>query len=577
MELSNLLNAMVQGAETDALAQIQSRGQAGSNAMAQARVNPGGQPGGAITGQTALTLAAQPPALNVTGQPGIAGQMTGSGPPPTLASAGQPGVTGQPGLGIAGQAGSGSQTGLGLSAAAGQPTFTLGNVGAGPNSPGLTGQPGLSGGQPGSGITGQLGLSAGQQGLSVTGQPGASGLTGQSGLAAGQSGQLGTGVGFQPATALSAGHQGGLPALVVRPSPSGLGADTYYGSEAPASPSLLSQNGVGAYIQLLNAFSTHEASDRTANVVTNNLGTASATLKSTYFQAVATLPGELQQKDWGFSVSNGALVFTQGKDALSAQDLTTLQKAFANVEFSAREVAAAITAIAQRRQSGADSGSLAWGGLEADDGNFSDVVNLRSFVTTSAPGSNYHPNTPDPAIPPQIPNLLGGMDLRDLVSARPNFFRADGSVVTETEEENEDATATAEDLGILQGQCSCGHVRFSVENTFEYAFFCHCSRCRIRTGSAFATIAGIGIDKVQVTAGSDDLLIEGECSDGYGARCSRCHVFLFAAVRERQYMHVSLGVLEGTPNRLPDHHIYVGSKAPWFEITDELPQYDELP
>jgi len=37
------------------------------------------------------------------------------------------------------------------------------------------------------------------------------------------------------------------------------------------------------------------------------------------------------------------------------------------------------------------------------------------------------------------------------------------------------------------------------------------------------------------------------------------------------------GVLEGMPNRLPDHHIYVGSKAPWFEITDELPQYDELP
>ena len=589
MELSNLLNAMVQGAETDALAQIQSRGQAGSNAMVQARVNPGGQPGGAITGQTALTLAAQPPALNVTGQPGIAGQMTGSAPPPTLASAGQPGVAGQPGPGIAGQAGPGSQTGL---SAAGQPTFTLGGLGASPNSTGLTGQPGLpagqpgsivagqpglSAGQPGSGITGRLGVSAGQQGLSVTGQPGASGLTGESGLAAGQSGQLGTGVGFQPATALSAGHQGGLPALIVRPSPSGLGADTYYGSEAPASPSLLSQSGVGAYIQLLNAFSTHEASDRTANVVTNNLGTASATLKSTYFQAVATLPGELQQKDWGFSVSNGALVFTQGKDALSAQDLTTLQKAFANVEFSAREVAAAITAIAQRRQSGAESGSLAWGGLEADDGNFRDVVNLRSFVTTSAPGSNYHPNTPDPAIPPQIPNLLGGMDLRDLVSARPNFFHADGSVVTETEEENEDATATAEDLGILQGQCSCGHVRFSVENTFEYAFFCHCSRCRIRTGSAFAAIAGIGIDKVQVTAGSDDLLIEGECSDGYGARCSRCHVFLFAAVRERQYMHVSLGVLEGTPNRLPDHHIYVGSKAPWFEITDELPQYDELP
>ncbi len=533
MELSNLLNAMVQGAETDALAQIQSRGQAGSNAPAQAGVNAGAQPGGAVTGQAALTLAAQPPALNVTGQPGMATQgPSGLGLTTTLPA------PGQPGLNVTGQPGPDSQTGL---AVPGQPTFTL------------AGQPSLGGGQT------------------------APGFTGQTVLSTGQAGQSNSGVGFQPSTALALGNQGGLPALVARASPSGPGADTYYGSEAPASPSLLSQSGVGAYIQLLNAFSTHESSDRSANLVTNNLGTASATLKSAYVQAVSTLPADLQQKDWGFSVSNGALVFTQGKDALSARDLATLQKAFTNVEFSAREVAAAITAIAQRRQAGADSGSLAWGGLAADDSNFSDVINLRSYVTTSAPGSNYHPNTPDPAIPPQIPNLLGGMDLRDLVSARPNYFHADGSVVTEPEEESEDTTATAEELGTLQGQCSCGHVRFAVENTFEYAFFCHCSRCRIRTGSAFAAIAGIGIDKVQVTAGSDDLLIEGECSDGYGARCSRCHVFLFAAVRERKYMHVSLGVLDGTPNRLPDHHIYVGSKAPWFEITDELPQYDELP
>ena len=144
-------------------------------------------------------------------------------------------------------------------------------------------------------------------------------------------------------------------------------------------------------------------------------------------------------------------------------------------------------------------------------------------------------------------------------------------------EEEEDAAPTTQDIGTLQGQCACGQVRFTVENTFEYAYFCHCSRCRMRTGSAFAAIAGIAIDKVQVTAGTDDLLIEGECSDGYGARCSRCHAFLFAAVRERQYMHVSLGVIDGIPNRVPDHHIFVGSKAPWFEITDTLPQHDELP
>ena len=546
MELSNLLTAMVQSTETDALAQIRAGSSGGANAGAQGGLGANGQ---AVTGQTALTLASQPPGLNVTGQTGANGQ-------PIFTLAGQAG--GQAGLGLAGQTGAGA-------GGAGQPGIGGGPFGAGQPGFGLTGQTGSGGGagQAGNGLTGQS--AAGQAGLGLTGS--GTGLTGQG--IVGQSG-----VGLQPGVSLAG--QAGLPAL-VRATPS---ADTYYGSEAPASPSLLSQSGVGAYIQLLNAFASHDASDKTANLVTNNLGAAAATLKAAFGAAAASLSPQLQQKDWGFSVSNGAVVFAQGKDSLSTQDLADLQKAFAgaHVEFSAREVAAALTNIAQRRQMGADSGSLAWGGVEADDNNFSDVVNLRTFVSTTAPGSNYHPNTPEPAVPPQIPNLLGGMDLRDLVSARPNFFRPDGHVVTETPEEPlEDATATVEETGPLQGQCSCGQVRFSVDNDFEYAYFCHCSRCRSRTGSAFAAVAGIGIDKVQVTAGNDDLVIEGECSDGYGARCGRCHAFLFAAVRERQYMHVSLGVLEGMPNRLPDHHVYVGSKAPWFQITDDLPQYDELP
>jgi hypothetical protein len=36
-------------------------------------------------------------------------------------------------------------------------------------------------------------------------------------------------------------------------------------------------------------------------------------------------------------------------------------------------------------------------------------------------------------------------------------------------------------------------------------------------------------------------------------------------------------VLVDMPSRVPDHHIYVASKAPWYQITDALPQYDESP
>ena len=351
--------------------------------------------------------------------------------------------------------------------------------------------------------------------------------------------------------------------------------DVYYGSEAPATPSLLAQSGVGAYVQLVNVLSSSEANTRSASALTQSLASASAALKTVYQNAVAKLPPELQQKDWGFSVTeNGTLVFTAGTQELSPQEVTLLQRAFAaaNVELAAHQVATALGSIEAQQKSGADTGTLAW---SRGDANPDGSTNLRTFVNDTAPGSRYQPNTPDPSTSPQIPNLLGGMNLSGLISAKPNFFHPDGSVVTE--ESEEEGPQSLEEVAILNGQCSCGEVRFTVENAFEYAFYCHCSRCRLRTGSVFAAIAGIDVDKVEVTSGLDHLLIEGECADGYGARCRKCHAFLFAAVRERKYMHVSLGMVTDIPGRLPDHHIYVGSKAPWFQITDTLPQYDELP
>jgi hypothetical protein len=38
-----------------------------------------------------------------------------------------------------------------------------------------------------------------------------------------------------------------------------------------------------------------------------------------------------------------------------------------------------------------------------------------------------------------------------------------------------------------------------------------------------------------------------------------------------------MGSLDDDPGRGPDHHIFTGSKAPWFEIADKLPQHREFP
>ena len=109
---------------------------------------------------------------------------------------------------------------------------------------------------------------------------------------------------------------------------------------------------------------------------------------------------------------------------------------------------------------------------------------------------------------------------------------------------------------------------------FLYAANCHCSNCRASTGAAFKPFAGIEREKLTLTDGADALLVIGE-EDGNHTRCAACGSLLYSVVRDGAYVHVALGSLVDEPSIRPDHHIFVGSKAPWYEITDDLPQFEE--
>ena len=126
----------------------------------------------------------------------------------------------------------------------------------------------------------------------------------------------------------------------------------------------------------------------------------------------------------------------------------------------------------------------------------------------------------------------------------------------------------------LNGRCECGAVRYTVADEFLYASNCHCSRCRAATGAAFKPFAGIERDKLELADGQDRLLVVGE--EGLNdTRCAACGSLLFSVVADGDYVHVALGSLVDAPSLWPTKHIFVGSKAPWFEITDDLPQFEE--
>jgi hypothetical protein len=132
----------------------------------------------------------------------------------------------------------------------------------------------------------------------------------------------------------------------------------------------------------------------------------------------------------------------------------------------------------------------------------------------------------------------------------------------------------AEEAGVrtLRGSCFCQAVGYVVEDEFGYAANCHCSKCRRTTGSAFKPFAGIERDRLRIVDGADKVMTFGD-ETGHNAHCRLCGSLLYSLVRDGAFVHVAMGTLVDAPSIRPTAHIFVGSKAPWFTITDDLPQY----
>ena len=129
-------------------------------------------------------------------------------------------------------------------------------------------------------------------------------------------------------------------------------------------------------------------------------------------------------------------------------------------------------------------------------------------------------------------------------------------------------------VGKLAGKCLCGAVQYVVADEFVYAANCHCSNCRRSTGSAFKPFAGIERAKLSLTNGARALMIFGDESANHDTHCKLCGSLLYSVVREGAFAHVTMGTLVDAPTIRPSMHIFVGSSAPWFTITDDLPQFD---
>jgi hypothetical protein len=133
--------------------------------------------------------------------------------------------------------------------------------------------------------------------------------------------------------------------------------------------------------------------------------------------------------------------------------------------------------------------------------------------------------------------------------------------------------------GALRGSCLCGGVAYRVEGSALRAWSCHCGRCRKARSAAHASNLFTDADGVRFTRG-EELLASYKVPDAQHFThvfCRTCGSPMPRVDRGRGLAVVPMGALDDDPGIRPQAHIFVGSKAPWFEITDNLPQHDQYP
>jgi hypothetical protein len=131
----------------------------------------------------------------------------------------------------------------------------------------------------------------------------------------------------------------------------------------------------------------------------------------------------------------------------------------------------------------------------------------------------------------------------------------------------------------IRGSCLCGGVRFEIARAAGPFELCHCSRCRKASGSAFAAAIGVAAEDYRLLQGSE-LIVRYEAPilrrpPPYRVSfCARCGSPVPAPDADATWFEIAAGLFDDDPDLRPDRHIMVDRKAPWFEITDGMPQLD---
>lgn len=127
------------------------------------------------------------------------------------------------------------------------------------------------------------------------------------------------------------------------------------------------------------------------------------------------------------------------------------------------------------------------------------------------------------------------------------------------------------------GSCLCGSIRYSIDDELRFVVNCHCHFCSKAHGAAFVTLLFMPFAKFEMTVGQE-LLASYEVKTANAVRCfcSLCGTRLYNHMPSTGMISLALGTLDTDAEVHPIAHINTESKCSWYNIGDELPQFDSV-
>jgi hypothetical protein len=136
-----------------------------------------------------------------------------------------------------------------------------------------------------------------------------------------------------------------------------------------------------------------------------------------------------------------------------------------------------------------------------------------------------------------------------------------------------------DDSAAIAGSCLCGAVAFTASLLPRRVVNCYCSLCRRSRAAVFSSTLVVPRetfrwDREEARIRSYALPSPRRFGTDF---CADCGSLVPSTAARSETAMVPAGAIDSPLPPLPAVHLYVGSKAPWYEIADSWPQFEELP